>query len=301
MVKKVLVIGDVIVDEYRYCSAKKLANDRPVPVLIDQGRELRLGGAGAVAAMCRELGLDVDLVGVTGTDFQGMSVPNLCHDRGIRWKGVSCHDCRTLHKLRYFVGNHLVLQVDDPEDLKREALISRKPDLKDWSQYDGAIVSDYNKGTLSGSVLPDRLDGSSIPVIVDPCQYNGYSWMKYAGATVIVPNRYKTSATHLEHLIRSSGSEVIVMTDGAHGVHYISRTTPNEVKHVPARKSVEIDPTGASDQFIAALMYARLNPDYRNLQDELKFASIAAGMQVERLGCVPVPLTEIDNEYCRED
>lgn len=286
---RVAVVGDVFLDTYVECRAKKVSPSHHGVVYEHVDVAYRPGGAAAVAAMAAALGLDVSVYGVVGSDPEASRLTSLLENSGTRVH-LSRAGESTMVKTRYHASNQILMQLDSPEPAM--------PSIN-WcklqSGYDGWILCDYNKGTLSAwSAADTRAASQQGLVLVDPPAIPFGGWHKYKYADAVIPNISKLGDVRLPVLLSSLSLAAAICTAGKHGVDFMSYED-RDIGSIKARPSKEIDPTGASDQFIAALMYARLN--HMSWRNACAFAVIAAGRQVEEFGCVPIPLKVIQSEY----
>ena len=119
---KILIIGDIILDEYLKGTVNRVSPEAPVPVLRPEERELRLGGASNVAANVKSLGSKVELIGVAGRDEAGKELRELLKTKAIK-TSLTYSDKTTVHKLRLSAGQQQLLRLDMEESF----------DKKDWS------------------------------------------------------------------------------------------------------------------------------------------------------------------------
>jgi len=297
--KRVLVVGDLMLDRYMTGRVERISPEAPVPILNPQTEEIRAGGAGNVALNLRGLGLEVAVAGYTGKDENRDRLLNVLRGRGVDTNAVvTLADRPTVTKTRITAGHQHVLRVDS-EDLKDvgaddqarmfQAITALLP-------VDAIILSDYAKGVLSAD-LCQRLIAAArdngTPVLVDP---KGLDFSKYAGATAITPNLLELSrAGHVSAeqdsdlmrvargFVDSLGLEFLILTRGAGGITLVSR---DQTIHSPARAREVFDVSGAGDTVIASITAGILGGlDY---PDMLHMANLAAGYVVGRAGTVAI-------------
>jgi len=243
---KVLVVGDLILDEYIWGSVNRISPEAPVPVLESKSENLALGGAANVANNLVALGCEVYLVGGIGKDEKGDKLLDLIKNRSIHAEGVYRFAHRpTTSKVRVIANNQQVLRIDkeDNRPITEETENKFIKYLNDIiPQMDGVICSDYHKGILSEKItnaVMQRARKSKKQVVVDP---KGTDFHKYNGATVITPNQHEVERVApikinsredldraAEYLLTLTKSEGILITRGKDGMIFITkRTSPSK-------------------------------------------------------------------------
>lgn len=186
--KKVLVVGDVMIDSYIFGS---ISSSDGVPVLNQKRKEKRLGGAANVALNVKALGATPVLCSVVGDDHDGKTFERLLNHQGMPYKGIiRSQNRKTTTKLRILSGSSHVVQVDSEDvhplnDLDRKALLNHIADLV--SETDLIIFEDYDKGTVHSEIISETITiakKKNIPVAVDPKSKN---FLSYEGATLFKP------------------------------------------------------------------------------------------------------------------
>lgn len=293
--KRILVVGDVMLDIYKVATATRISPEAPVPVLLNPQTEYRLGGAGAVAAMCRALGAQVDLVACVGLDRAGERVRNIVEATGIGCKLFSLPAPRpTTTKERICgvaSGRHRqqLARVDTEctDAIPNEVAVAMGQLISD-QKPDAIIIADYAKGVCVDKIIQSC--NAKFPIFVDPPK--GFDWTRFYGVACIIPNREEATGRTARDLRRQLHTQAVIVKldeDGCELSYY-----PHHVQRFPARTRDVHDVTGAGDQFIAALVCARaVGLDWL---PSTHLANAAAGLQVERHGCVPVTLDELMTE-----
>ncbi len=316
---KIVLIGDLMLDKYIYGNAERLSNDAPVPVLHFQREESRLGGAGRVAADLATLGANVHMVSLCGTDATGQQIAAMLKEYKVNIAGlIETPDRPGIAKVR-MVGlaqhrhaQHLIrLDYEDPapidETLAKKVLAALEKSLEGAAAL---CIEDYNKGLLTDSVCKQVIDLArkrNIPVLVDPYELTDYS--KYANATAITPNRKEASrATKLpcadeshcqplaEKLLHELKLEAVVLTLDKDG-SYLA-TKDGERRLLKTRERKVYDVAGAGDMLLAMLAMARCAGG--DWVESVALANVAAGLEVEKYGSVPVTPSEIKLELLTE-
>jgi len=185
---RVLVVGDVMLDRYWYGDASRISPEAPVPVVLWQREEERLGGAANVARNCAALGAPTRLLSVTGRDEAGERIARLLRDERVQVSLRRDPSIRTTQKLRIVHRKQQLLRVDMETPPSREVLASKLADFrKALPECDVVLLSDYGKGGLAHvatMIREGRKAGKR--VLVDP---KGDDYSRYRGASLITPNR----------------------------------------------------------------------------------------------------------------
>ncbi|MCP3920461.1 MAG: D-glycero-beta-D-manno-heptose-7-phosphate kinase [bacterium] len=308
---RVLIVGDLIMDRYIMGEVGRISPEAPIPVLAAKSSELRLGGAGNVAANLRAMDADVGVIGVVGDDGHGRAMQEMLNDGGIDTDHVVVDATRpTIEKTRMMSGVQQMLRVDweDARGVDGDVLagiLERVPSAV--AAASAVILSDYGKGTLTPEVIAAVVRAgraSGVPVLVDP---KGTDYARYAGATLITPNK-KEAETALgekiksldalpdaaDRLIAEAQLDLVIITLGAEGIYFRTRANDGESRlegRVPALARAVYDVTGAGDTVVAQL--ALYLASGLELEVAVSLANHAAGIVVERLGTHSVTRTEL--------
>lgn len=304
--KQLLVLGDIMVDEYIWGSVSRLSPEAPVPVVEVKTESFRLGGAGNVAANIRSLGGRAILVGVVGNDLPGERLIHQIEAAGIKSDGVVVDRARpTTIKTRVVAGSQQIVRFDreSMSDLSKEAA-DRVLELatKRLADADAVLISDYAKGVISKRVARQILSlarRSQKIIVVDPKVHH---FPLYKGATVITPNHHEALAfAHLpawgqqdllavagRELLRKLEVKAILVTRGEEGM---SLFEDGRVTHIPAVAKEVYDVTGAGDTVLAALALAMASG--ASLREAAVIANHAAGAVVGRAGTATISREEL--------
>jgi D-beta-D-heptose 7-phosphate kinase/D-beta-D-heptose 1-phosphate adenosyltransferase len=294
--RRVLVVGDVMLDRFVYGRMERISPEAPVPILrhVREGR--MLGGAGNVASNLRSLGGVPLLLGLIGCDAEGELVRKLCLEAGIAADGLVADRARaTSLKTRFIAQGQQVLRYDREDcgpvdEATRTALLARFDAALDEAET--VVLSDYGKGTLSGEVaagLIARARARGRIVIVDP---KGTDYARYRGASLVTPNlkelgdavgtRPETEGELVEAargLVERFELGRILVTRSAEGMSLIGI---DEAEHIPAKAREVFDVSGAGDTVVSALALA-LAEGIGPL-DAARIANAAAGIVVGKRG-----------------
>jgi D-glycero-beta-D-manno-heptose-7-phosphate kinase len=302
----VLIVGDVMLDQFVVGRVNRISPEAPVPVVEYDHDDYRVGGACNVANTVRALGGAVELAGVTGGDGAGQRLRHLLINCGIGTSGLVVDDSRrTTTKLRIVTTrNQQVARIDYESDHE----VTGEPEQELGAQVDrlaeradAIVVSDYLKGTVTRSLMARIVNlarSRGIPVLVDPKIPH---ILYYAGATLVTPNNHEAEvATHRRirsvedaaeaaRLFRERAScENVLITRGEHGMCLLDGSA---AAHFPSVAHEVADVTGAGDTVIAtaALALAARAP----LADACSLANHAAGVVVAKFGPATLSPTEL--------
>jgi D-beta-D-heptose 7-phosphate kinase / D-beta-D-heptose 1-phosphate adenosyltransferase len=316
---RVVLLGDLMLDRYLYGNAERLSPEAPVPVLHYQKEELRLGGAGGVAANLAALGAVVRVVGVVGDDDNGQQVKRqliecgadpgtLVHAKGrptiskVRLVGLAQH--RHPQQMMRLDFEELSAM---PEELSRQVVETLDRVLR---EADMLCIEDYNKGLLSPELCRRAIELArqrGLPVMIDPANIADYA--KYANATALKMNRIETEkatglpcgnepqyAAAATRLIEKLNLEAVVITLDKNGAYLATKA--GERRWLRTRQRHVYDVTGAGDMVLAMLAVARAaGADWA---DAVALANVAGGLEVEKFGSIPVTPAEIIQELFSE-
>ena len=295
--RRILVLGDLMLDRFVYGRAERVSPEAPIPVLAVSRESVMLGGAGNVARNVAALGGQVSLVGVVGDDEAGHDFVRLLQESDrIHSSLVTVPGRPTTLKVRYVAGVQQLLRADrettEPVSAEIEQrLIERASD--EIADADAVILSDYAKGGLGPRLIAAvtaLAQAKSIPVVADP---KGVDFSRYRGVTVLKPNdRELRAATGLpvgneaevesaaHEALRRSGAAALLVTRSERGLSLVTRDAP--ALHLGARAREVFDVSGAGDTALAALGLA-LAAD-APLAEAAALANIAGGIVVGKAG-----------------
>jgi D-glycero-beta-D-manno-heptose-7-phosphate kinase len=301
--RRLLVVGDIMLDEYVWGDVRRISPEAPVPVVAVIRDTRTLGGAANVALNVASLGARVDVVGLVGSDPAGREITRMLRNRGIGVAGLVVDPGRTTTvKTRVIAQQQQVVRVDrekkePPADKAREALKTRV--LSALGRADGVVLSDYRKGVLSRELVEEVVAAAKkkgVFVAVDPKQAD---FAYYRGCTVITPNKAEAEAALGDReltgdleiwrggkaLLRKTGAKAILVTRGEEGMSLVERGR-RTFFHIPAQGRQVFDVTGAGDTVIGTL--ATGLGAGAPLRDAALLANLAAGVVVGEVGTAPI-------------
>jgi D-beta-D-heptose 7-phosphate kinase/D-beta-D-heptose 1-phosphate adenosyltransferase len=314
--KPVLVIGDLMLDEYHYGDVERISPEAPVPVVRSQQHERRVGGAGSVVANLAALGVATRVIGLVGADEAGEHIRESLSSLGADVSDiVVSKDRPTSCKTRILAGvqhagrgQQQILRLDREQahPATAEELESCQQALSRLLDQPLSIilVSDYEKGLLGEELLKSLMDGArarGIEVLVDPGRSG--DWKKYEGATLICPNRYEASAAsglevgeevadHArvgETLVEQLQLQHCILTLDRDGMTRVTRG--GGLRRHPTRVRAVTDVAGAGDMVLSLLGLA-LAAGW-SIDEACQLANLGAGLEVQKVGVQPVELWEL--------
>lgn len=316
--RRVLIVGDLMLDEYVWGEVRRISPEAPVPVVHLRRRTYRPGGAGNVAANVAALAGVPLLAGVVGQDAMAQALTESLQALGV--DGVeglfSAPDRPTTVKSRIMGHHQQMLRVDTettepiPASLATQVLAWCQAHI---DEVDACLLSDYAKGMLTPTLCQGVIAlarSRDLPVIVDP---KGRDYHKYAGATVITPNLAETAAAAgLQSDVSEGGASAVGAFDLALAVkalrEHVGPTThllitrgadgmtlfdgEGASTHIPADARTVFDVTGAGDT-VAATVSLGLAAGAALFQ-AASLASVAAGVVVGKVGTSTASPAELE-------
>ena len=299
---KILVIGDVMLDQYWSGSSERVSPEAPVPVVKIKDDEVRLGGAANVALNLKALGANVEIAGVVGKDTAGEDLKDTLNQQGITTH-FYLSQTPTIRKLRILSRHQQLLRMDFEEPLNpKDAEAFTTQTLPLLEHFDLILISDYAKGTLNEvQRFIQKSNELKIKTFIDP---KGDCYDKYRGATLIKPNQSEFCQVagnfsdendfnaRAKQLVEQLQLEHLLVTRSEHGMALFDK---NQAPYkIETRAQDVYDVTGAGDTVIATLAAAYANG--RSLQESVNLANIAAGIVVAKVGTATASLAELNDK-----
>lgn len=300
----VLVVGDIILDHYVKGACERISPEAPVPIVDFINENWLLGGASNVANNLSSLGVDTALTGIIGEDENGILLDQQLALSGVSNLLVKSKNRSTTIKTRILCGGQQLLRLDKEQKnniTSNEELQIIEKIRSNISVFDCIIISDYNKGLMTGSLTNSLItlaNEAGVKVFVDP---KNPPFSKYRDAYLIKPNRkeaYNETGIFIKDIesfeiaarsIQSSTNcKVVVITLSECGLGFFEN---GKAKLIPTQAKQIYDVTGAGDTFIASLAFAILSN--KSTLDSCNIANYAAGIVVAKQGCVPIRYDEI--------
>ena len=319
--KRVMVVGDVMVDSYLWGVVDRISPEAPVPVVDVNYREERLGGAANVALNIKALGAEALLCSVIGEEPKGDVLLNVLEKEGMSAEGIIRSSGRiTTTKFRIIGNNSQLLRVDeeitrDLDEADEKAYLELCQGLLRDGGIDVMIMQDYNKGILTPNVIRSLITAANenkIPVVVDPKKKN---FELYRDVELFKPNLKELKEGLKIHfsqpdedvlrdtvnlLMQKMNARMAMITLSEHGVFIASRKGAKPAHHlVPAHQRNIADVSGAGDTVVsvAALCLASDMPP----EAIATVSNLAGGIVCEKLGVVPIDKPRLMIELAKLD
>lgn len=301
---RVLVVGDVMLDQYVWGEVERISPEAPVPVVRATLREEKPGGAANVAMNLAGLGACVTLAGFAGADREQTLLETLLTQDGVEPRLIGVPDIPTTTKMRILSGHQQIMRLDSEagrrySQANYDALLREVSDA--LPEVSVVVLSDYAKGVFSEDFCQEIIGGAGkrgIAVLIDPkCR----SFARYRGAGTICPNLKELAAATTENaadlegvlsagqaLVRELRARQIVVTLGEKGMVILRSDSRC---YAPAIARQVYDVSGAGDTVIAVLAMAMASGIA--IESAVELANMAAGVVVGKVGTVPIQREEL--------
>jgi D-beta-D-heptose 7-phosphate kinase/D-beta-D-heptose 1-phosphate adenosyltransferase len=299
-----LVVGDIMLDQYVIGNVKRISPEAPVPILNVHKDDYKPGGAGNVALNLAGLNSKVTILGYVGKDESSKILLNAfkATPSGDNVSLIPVFwDKNTITKTRVLAGTQQVIRIDrentlSPSPDSEKALLEQLKALN-LKDYDGILISDYNKGVCSHEICRYIIESareSGLTVVIDP---KGHTWEKYRGASLVTPN-VKELSDVLSKDIPNEGKEIVqegavlrekldienlLVTRSEKGLTLIGKEI---IGHYPAMAREVSDVSGAGDTFISSFL--RFQVEGLTLSESINLANFAAGVVCGFVGTHPI-------------
>lgn len=296
--KKVLVIGDVMLDRYWFGDVERISPEAPVPVAKINKIEDRPGGAANVARNIASLGGNVTLLSVVGTDEPALVLERLLKEEHVDTILKKDDSISTIVKLRVIAKHQQLIRIDFEEkpshDVLNELLESYQAII---DNYEIVVLSDYGKGGLTHTeqmIEIAKIHGKK--VLVDP---KGTDYSRYRHATMITPNRSEMcdavgSWKNEQELQRKANLlrdelllDYLLVTRSEEGMTLFAE----QAHHYPTFAQEVFDVSGAGDTVIGTI--ALMLANQADMTEAVNIANFAAGIVVAKLGTATVSKSEL--------
>ncbi|MGK2897434.1 MAG: D-glycero-beta-D-manno-heptose-7-phosphate kinase [Burkholderiaceae bacterium] len=296
---RVLVVGDAMLDRYWFGAVDRISPEAPVPVVRVDREEERLGGAANVALNVKSLGAQATLLTVVGDDEPARKLRRLLEQHGVAALLGSDPQLYTIVKLRVIGRSQQLIRIDFENQPDHEVLAGMLADFERVLPDHGAVLfSDYGKGGLTH--IPRMIElarAARKPVLIDP---KGSDYSRYAGATVITPNRAELAQVigawsseaqlheRAQALREAHRLDALLLTRSEDGMSLFDAQGHVQV---PAQAREVFDVTGAGDTVIATL--AAMLGAGLSLREAMSIANRAGGIVVGKFGTASVSHEEL--------
>jgi D-beta-D-heptose 7-phosphate kinase/D-beta-D-heptose 1-phosphate adenosyltransferase len=302
--KNILVIGDIIIDNYLIGSTHRISPEAPVPVVKINNDITNIGGAGNVVNNLLAFGANADILSVIGDDNSFQEIESLFEKNNISTEFLIVEKGRVLTKKTRILSSNQQIVRYDKEDAKEitsdtsDSVFERFKNIV--KNYDIVILSDYNKGLFTKELTSKIIQFATkknIKVLVDP---KGSDYSKYSGAYLLTPNKKEASSItnfDINHNTLEKGISLLksdynltisVITLGKEGIAIFD----DHLKIFPTKAKEVYDVTGAGDTVIAAIAYKLA--ENKTINEAIEFANLAAGVVVGKIGVATASMSEIN-------
>jgi D-beta-D-heptose 7-phosphate kinase/D-beta-D-heptose 1-phosphate adenosyltransferase len=306
---RILILGDIMLDEYLHGSVSRISPEAPVPVVEISGERLSLGGAANVAGNIAALGNTPILIGTVGEDDASIKLSQLLKEKGIsREHLINDENRRTTIKTRIIAHSQQVVRAD------REDTVEISPDVERLivgklnslvDKLDGVIISDYGKGMITSALLEKIIPicrDKNVFIGVDPKETHFFNYKK---VSVVTPNHHEAGFVagrrirtddDLQkvgsYLLSKLEAESILITRGRKGMALFSGG--GDIDYFPTVAQEVFDVTGAGDTVIASFVSAVTAG--ATLKEATEVANCAAGAVVGEIGTATVSLSRLTED-----
>ena len=299
--KRVLIIGDAMIDAYMWGDINRMSPEAPIPILEIAMQENRLGGAANVALNIKSLGATPILFSAIGDDHYGKLYIDLMNQQYLNCEGIQkISNRKTTVKTRIISNNQHILRIDeeDTTPIDNKSFLGQLENMIQNQSFDVIIFQDYNKGLLTETLIKKTLQiakKNGIPTVVDPKKNHFFA---YQEVDIFKPNLKEikeglhvnfdeTSETELLKNVTKLRTKIkakgILLTLSEKGI-YFQKEDANYHQEAYERKIIDVSGAGDTVVSIAALALAC------NLEDHLlmRIANLAGGLVCEKVGVVPI-------------
>ncbi len=302
---KVLIIGDIMLDNYISGNVERISPEAPIPILKNKNNTFSIGGAGNVLKNLVSLNIKASFISVIGKDEAGKKLLKLVSKlNNVEYALINDINRKTTVKTRYLAEGQQIFRSDDETTVSLNLEIKNK--LFNYfklfiKQADIVIFSDYGKGIFSDNYCQKLIKYSKTKnkkVIIDP---KGDNFNKYKGSFCVTPNiseaanacnifpyNNKKTLDCGKLILNKKWSKNVLLTRGADGLSIIEK---NKFTHINTNTAEVFDVTGAGDTVIA-LFSAAIAAKF-SILDSANFANIAASIVVKKIGTNVVKDSEI--------
>jgi D-beta-D-heptose 7-phosphate kinase/D-beta-D-heptose 1-phosphate adenosyltransferase len=307
--KRVLVVGDIMLDRFVYGHVSRISPEAPAPVIETSGPVDVVGGSGSVVRNIVSLGAACEIVALVGRDDAARTIRRHLEDVGVSTRGLVDVEGRvTTLKTRFvaYLHNTHLLRADTEETTTIGAMVEHAIIAAACDRIEGAdavILSDYAKGVLTPRVIAAVIAAArraGKPVVVDP---KGHDYSRYRGATAVTPNAAELAqalgrpVTNDEAAVRAGAlalaaqvdSDIVLVTRGERGMLIVSRDGEAASFDATARRVIDV--SGAGDTVVAGFTLALVSD--AGLRNAAHLANVAAGIAVGKKGTSQVTADEL--------
>ncbi len=306
---RILILGDIMLDEYFFGSVSRISPEAPVPIVEITSSKRLLGGAANVAANIRTLGGEPVLLGVAGQDEASVLLSQLLKQKGISHESIVQDLSRqTTIKTRVIAHSQQVVRTDREDRHELDAATEKEVMRRFMAVVDdinAVIISDYGKGVITSSLLDQVITACTernVFVAVDPKETHFFS---YQNVSLITPNHHEAGFAYGHRIItkddlltvgngllKKLNARSILITRGSDGMSLFCEGA--EPTHIPTFARKVYDVTGAGDTVIAAFVSAISAG--ADLVEAAVVANAAAGSTIGEIGTASITAAQLRRE-----
>ena len=307
----ILVIGDAMLDIHLYGEVSRISPEAPVPVVLEQSRTTKLGGAGYVAAQIATASMGCFFAYKSFKEPRGrhthLLLEQTCDELGILTRQLRTNKVHTVTtKERVWTGQQQICRIDTentdlPSSVEEQNWIAEISEVIHKFPISCVVFSDYNKGTLTNNIIQtivDLCNNHNIPTVLDPKRHD---FINLSGLTVIKPNSREIMNTHMDamHCSKKLKNTYLLNTLGQHGMRLYQNG--EHLKHIPAILSGRevVDVCGAGDVTNATLGICLSNGI--DIATAMEVANRAASVAIQHNGCYVLTRKEIMSILTKEE
>jgi len=314
--KKVIVMGDLFIDEYIFGLTNRISPEAPVPVVNFKNSKINLGGAGNVIANLSNLNLNVIPISIIGTDSTSDKIENFLNKRKISTKGIfKDKKYNGIKKTRVMVKNYQIVRIDY-ENINENITIHYFNKIKKFinqniSNLDFLIISDYGKGFCDKKIVKYVIKlckKKGVKVLIDPRKKLG-DYSIYRNADYISPNlgelrsifpnlkdENKEIMKSCKKLLNKLNIKNIIVTRGSKGISFIDK---NNFKNLDSDAREVFDVSGAGDTVIAT--FSTCLALGLSATQSLKISNKCAGSVISKIGTQPIEINDFVNYLLKKN
>ena len=310
----ILVVGDLMVDEYLWGDVERISPEAPVQVVTIKDEDFSLGGSGNVVNNVVELGAKVSAVGVIGTGTDGQLLLNKLNELGVDIAGIFQDSNRpTTRKTRIIASNQHVLRIDreTKESISEPTFEAIAKYLEDKiPDVDVVLISDYGKGLITEALMARLIAAAQKHKKITIADPKGLDFSKYSGVSLITPNKKEAAlASGIEvvdettlieagnKILQRVGIDKLLITCGKDGMVLFDRNkAPYKIR---AETRQVYDVSGAGDTVLAVLGLAVASGI--SFEDGAVLANTSAGIVVGKVGTATVSRQELSSALKHDD
>lgn len=310
----ILVVGDLMVDEYLWGDVERISPEAPVQVVTIKGEDFSLGGSGNVVNNVVALGAKVSAVGVIGTGSDGQLLLNKLNELGVDIAGIFQDSNRpTTRKTRIIASNQHVLRIDreTKESISEPAFEAIAKYLEDKiPDVDVVLISDYGKGLITEALMARLIAAAQKHKKITIADPKGLDFSKYSGVSLITPNKKEAAlASGIEvvdektlieagnKILQRVGIDKLLITCGKDGMVLFDRNkAPYKIR---AETRQVYDVSGAGDTVLAVFGLAVASGI--SFEDGAVLANTSAGIVVGKVGTATVSRQELSSALKHDD